>query len=335
VIRVGLKIGIVGTGSVAQNNYLPFLSGQNDVTLTYLNRTRSKAEKCAEQFGGTVVDTPEELLAGEPDAVFVLTGERERYEATLPLLELAPKRLFFEKPLVAAEGQAHVTEDDFRRGKELLQKAEAAGTETAMVFNYRFFEQTQRARKIAEERKFGWPIEITALVHYACWSHCIDLIHYLGSPVSEICAIEGWVEHAWGKTTARDVSAVFRLEEAGVGTIVGTCSMSFKLPLFHMTFGYKDGRFTFRGLDGQMEVMDYEAERVETFSPPGGSDRWQRYNASFDRSVESYLDSIKKDFAPPVPGAAGLAELQFEAALRRSVAERRPVEVQKEFPLDL
>jgi hypothetical protein len=34
-----------------------------------------------------------------------------------------------------------------------------------------------------------------------------------------------------------------------------------------------------------------------------------------------------------VPGLAGLEELQFEAALRRSIAEGRPVEVQEEFPL--
>jgi hypothetical protein len=30
---------------------------------------------------------------------------------------------------------------------------------------------------------------------------------------------------------------------------------------------------------------------------------------------------------------AGVVELQFEAALRRSIAEGRPVQVQQEFPL--
>jgi hypothetical protein len=36
-----------------------------------------------------------------------------------------------------------------------------------------------------------------------------------------------------------------------------------------------------------------------------------------------------------VPGLAGLEELQFEAALRRSIAQKRPVEVQQEFALEL
>ncbi|MFC1671631.1 Gfo/Idh/MocA family protein [Planctomycetota bacterium] len=332
---MSLKIGIVGTGGVASKNYLPFLSKQEGVTLTYLSRTRSRAEDCAKQFGGTVVDTPEQLLAGEPDAVFVLTGERDRYEATLPLLELKPKRLFFEKPLVAMDGQAHVTEDDFHKAKELLQKAKKAGTETAMVFNYRFFEQTLRAREIVKERAFGWPIEITGLVHFACWSHCIDLIYHLAEPPVEIHALEGTIDHPSGMDTARDVSAVFRFHYGGVGTILGTSATSFDLPLFHMIVNYKDGRFHFRGLDGEMEFMDYEAKKPERFVSSETYDRWEQYNASFDKSIGAYLNSIRMDFAPPVPGEAGLAELQFEAAMRRSIAEKRPVKVLEEFPLDL
>ena len=35
--------------------------------------------------------------------------------------------------------------------------------------------------------------------------------------------------------------------------------------------------------------------------------------------------------APPVPGMAGLQELQFEAALKRSIAQGRPVDVAREF----
>ncbi len=333
---MGLKIGIVGTGGVASKNYLPFLSKQEDVTLSYLSRTRSRAEACAEQFGGTVVDTPEQLLAEDPDAVFVLTGERDRYRATLPLLELKPKRLFFEKPLVAMEGQAHVTEDDFEKGKELLRKAKETGTETAMVFNYRFFEQSRRAREIVKERIFGWPIQITALVHYACWSHCIDLMHFFGATPEEIHAFEGGIDHPSGKTeTARDVCAAFRFDYGAVGTILGTSAMSFKLPLFHMIFNYKDGRILFRGLDGQMEVMDYRSNTTETFSSSEDYDRWEQYRASFVKAVDAYLNSIRRNRAAPVEGIAGLEELQFEAAMRRSISRNKPVNLKQEFPLEL
>jgi hypothetical protein len=45
------------------------------------------------------------------------------------------------------------------------------------------------------------------------------------------------------------------------------------------------------------------------------------------------LQSLRKRTAPPVPGVAGLRELQVEAALRRSIRERRPVNLAREFPL--
>ena len=53
--KSSIKVGIVGTGNVARSNYLPFLSRQEDVSLVYYSRTRSKAEACAREFGGRVV----------------------------------------------------------------------------------------------------------------------------------------------------------------------------------------------------------------------------------------------------------------------------------------
>jgi hypothetical protein len=49
--------------------------------------------------------------------------------------------------------------------------------------------------------------------------------------------------------------------------------------------------------------------------------------------LAAYLDTIRRNEPPPVPGMAGLEELQFEVALRRSIEQKRPVDVQGEFPL--
>jgi predicted dehydrogenase len=65
----------------------------------------------------------------------------------------------------------------------------------------------------------------------------------------------------------------------------------------------------------------------------GNHSRWDRYRISFENALSAYLDSIRKGQDPPVPGMAGLEELQFEAALRRSIAEKRAVTAQKEFPV--
>ena len=184
-----LKIAIVGTGNVARQSYLPYLSRREDVLLSYYSLTPAKAEACARDFGGSVAGSVQELMAGDPDTLLVLTDEKRRFEATLPLLQHHPRRIFFEKPLVARDGQANVSEEDFFQARELLQGAHAAGAETAMVFNYRFFDQTLRARQVIQERGFGKLLQASLFVNYACWSHCIDLLHLFGGRAAWVSAL--------------------------------------------------------------------------------------------------------------------------------------------------
>ena len=221
-----IKIAVVGTGKVARESYLPYLAQQQDVALTYFSRTPAKAAACAGDFGGSVANSVPELLAAEPDAVLVLTGEMERQAVTLELLAGRPKRLFFEKPLVAQNGQANVVEEDFFAARDLLQRARAAGTETAMVFNYRFFEQSQRIRQIVRDRDFGRLRQASLFVNYACWSHSIDLLHLFGGRAARISALAGDTPYAG----AVDVAGSFVLENGATGTILGTSGTKFAHP---------------------------------------------------------------------------------------------------------
>jgi len=326
-----MKIGILGTGKVARNSYLPFLSEQDDVELTYYSRTREKAESCATDFGGRVVDTVEQLLAEDPDSVLVLTHETQRYDAAMSLLAGKPRRLFFEKPLVAAAGQANVSEDDFLQARELLQRAGAAGVETAMVFNYRFFEQTQRAQELIAERDFGQLTQASLFVNYACWSHCIDLLHLFGGRAAKISALSGDIEYK----EAVDVAAAFQMENGATGTITGTSGSDFSTPLYDVLLNFEKGSIRFRDLDGPLEVHGPGQRYAESHALIGHHSRWDQYQASFEKSLAAYLASIRRRQPPPVPGMTGLEELQFEAALRRSIREQRPVDIAREFPLDL
>jgi predicted dehydrogenase len=331
-----IKIALVGTGNVATSSYLPYLAKQEGVALSFYNRTRAKAEAAASRFGGSVAGSLRELVEAEPDAVLVLTRETDRYEAALALLELRPKRLFFEKPLVAMRGQANVEEADFVKGREILQRAGMAGVETAMVFNYRFFDQTLKASQIVAARSWGQATNVSALVHYACWSHCIDLVLCFAGAVSEVTALAGHQERGWtGQGGARDIAAAFRTEAEATGTIIGTNGLDFKMPLFELTLAFERGRLHMRDLDGDQEVLDYGTRQHEVYQVSRDSSRWDHYNASFARSLEGYLGSIRAGGPPPIPGIAGLRELQFEAGLKRSAAEGRPVVLAEEFPLDL
>jgi predicted dehydrogenase len=331
-----MKIAIVATGKVARDNYIPFLAKQTDVELGYWNRTSATAQSVAAKFGGVVFTSLEALAAWQPTAAMVLTAETARYQVGTQLINLGVPRLFFEKPLVAAAGQAHVTEDDFLSGKQMLALAKAKGCETAIVFNYRFFDQTLAARQFVASRSLGRVIHFTGLVHYACWSHAIDLIQSFAGGVEEVAALQSLQPRRSPelKMDAVDVCAALKMQSGATGTILGTVGMKWQQPLFELTFTFENGRIHMRDLDGTLELMDGATRLHETRQMVRDGSRWDQYRLSFDKAVAAYLDTLRAGTPPPIPAIEGLRELQVEAAMKRSIAQRRPVAVQEEFPLD-
>ena len=172
---------------------------------------------------------------------------------------------------------------------------------------------------------------MTGLVHYACWSHCIDLIMHFCGPIAEVTALRS----RDGSSGAYAITAAFRLDNDATGTIIGTNNIHFNLPLYELTFAFAHGRLSTRDLDGDLEVLDYRTNMHEVYGLSRINSRWDQYQASFGKSLHAYLESIRQGSPPPVPGIAGLYELQFEAALKRSIAQQRPVNLAEEFPIEL
>ncbi|MCB0186537.1 MAG: hypothetical protein KDE31_19850, partial [Caldilineaceae bacterium] len=136
-----------------------------------------------------------------------------------------------------------------------------------------------------------------------------------------------------GSDNVRNVSAGVQLANGATGTIVGTCAIDFGLPLYELTLCFERGRLSMRDLDGDLELIDYTTGRHTVHALSRNVSRWDQYRASFGKAINAYLDAVEADAPPPVPGLAGLHELQFEAALQRSIAEGRPVAVADEFPI--
>ena len=260
----------------------------------------------------------------------------DRLDAANTLLPLKPKRLFFEKPLAARHGQANVEEEDFFDAREMLEAAHGAGVETAMVFNYRFFDQTRLAREIVEREAFGTPVHFTGMVHYACWSHCIDLVLYFMGPAASISAQATEASGpCMGAEDSRNVTVAARMENDATGTLIGTCAIDFKLPLYELTFAYEHGRISMRDLDGEMEVIDYRTGRHERHNLPYDVSRWDQYRASVRQGDQRLPGQCARWWRRRrFPELAGLQELQFEAGIKRAIGTGATVGLEEAFAIE-
>ncbi|MBX3098653.1 MAG: Gfo/Idh/MocA family oxidoreductase [Salinibacterium sp.] len=318
-----LKIAIVGAGRVARDAYLPHLAADPSIHLGFSSRSEERAEQLAAAFGGVALATDAALAAWHPDIAFVLTPEQARYSVASSLIALGVPRLFLEKPLVAANGQERVTEQDYVDGRSLLAAADSAGCETAMIFNYRYFEHVQRARELAAT--FGAVTRVGATTHYACWSHCIDLIAWFTGGFRAVTATSGETEFTGAGMTAPDIAAAFTLESGAVGTLLGTAGRAWQHPLFDLSIDFERGRVRLSDIGGHLEVFDDDSPEPVLSPPASEGTRWDRYRATFRASIDAYLHTVRTGEAPPIPGADGLRELQFEAGIKRSLTEGRRV----------
>ena len=105
--------------------------------------------------------------------------------------------------------------------------------------------------------------------------------------------------------------------------------------LFELVLAFEHGRIHLRDLDGDMELLDYRGKLHESRAIVRSRARGDQMRASFEKSIGAYLDAVRQDASPPVPGMAGLLGLQFEAGLKRSIAQQRPVQVQQEFSVEM
>ncbi len=109
--------------------------------------------------------------------------------------------------------------------------------------------------------------------------------------------------------------------------------MKWQQPLYELTFTFENGRIHMRDLDGTLELLDGSTRLHESHTLVQDGSRWDQYKASFDKAVGAYLNTLRTGTPPPIAAIEGLRELQVEAAIKRSIGQRRPVMVEEEFPL--
>jgi predicted dehydrogenase len=142
---MSLKAGIIGAGGRAQA-HLKVLGAMEDIHIAGIaDVDRQKAAAACAQFGGTAYDDFEAMMDREqPDAVYVVVPYFLHRELALPIVARKVP-LFIEKPVSNSLADAVA----------IAGAVERAGLITAVGYQWRYLDGTERAVELLADRPVG------------------------------------------------------------------------------------------------------------------------------------------------------------------------------------
>lgn len=318
-----MRVLVVGVGHIAVGQYLPWLASQPDVELACMTRSEHAAERAREDFGARNLGDWEDARSFQPDVAFNLTADRAHSDVLRRLVSFGVARIYTEKPLVARDGQERIGEHDLAEALHIAKDAEQAGTEIAVGYNYRFFPNVLHAKVDIEGGALGDLTSIVADTHHACLTHVVDLVNVFGGPVARLSAHE-----TFSGADLPATRAVAFLTASGVaGTLAVSSRRAFADRLFTMSMSGTNGSARVADLGAEYELVRPAAGIRAAISPSSDHSRWRTYDDSFAAALEEYLGNVRKGVTASTGISAALAAIQFEAAVHRSIGERRAVEL--------
>jgi predicted dehydrogenase len=149
--REPVRVGVLGTGAIAQIVHLPILTERHDVDVVAVSdREAHKARAIAERFGVARVLGDRELQADDDiEAVFICTPNYLHEDQAMAALE-AGKDVLVERPLaLTAEGAARVA-----------AAAEASGRKVVVGMSHRWRPDVSALRSFVAGHELGEPYAV-------------------------------------------------------------------------------------------------------------------------------------------------------------------------------
>lgn len=329
-----VRVGVAGTGAVAQLVHLPLLSERADVhVMAVSDADDAKARAIGERFGvSRVLDDAELLADPEVEAILVCTPNHLHEEQAVAALEQG-KHVLVERPLaLSAEGCRRV-----------LAAARAAGTTVVVGMSHRFRSDVAALRAFVAGGELGRPYAARVAwmnrkvpLRRTTWRQRPE---QAGGGALMDLGVQALDLGLWvlGHPTVRRVSAVLRrdeyeVEEAGTLLAETDDGVAFSLEVSWSLFAGEDRHYArIMGSEGSgslppLEVFKQLGGRPMDVTPdqprPAGGNR---YMNAYRREIDAFLRCARGE------GDGGLPEEQahvmeiIEAAYR-SARERREVE---------
>lgn len=327
-----LRIGILGTGAIAQIVHLPILGGRDAAEVVAVSDAdRAKAEAIAGRFGVPRVLGDEELLADpEIDAVVVCTPSHLHEEEATAALETG-KHVLVEKPLA-------LTADGARR---VVETAEEAGRTLMVAMNNRYRDDGRRLREFVAGGELGeiflvrgaWLNRRPPLARRT-WRHDPEragggALMDLGVQLLDFCL---WMlgYPGWARVTAVTHRSELEVEDSAALLVVLGTGCAVGMQVSWTVLAGRDRHFLqLLGTGGTgslppLRVYKELGGRPADVTPPRSEGSENLYTASYRAEIDHFLRAAAgEEEAPPPREQVALMGL-LEAAYR-SAAEGREV----------
>lgn len=288
-----MRVGILGTGYVAINNYLPILSGMDDVEVAaILSGHIENAQKAAKRFGAVkAVSTIEELVDEGIDCAFVLTPKGLHFEHVSFLLDKGIPT-YCEKPLAT----------DLRDARELARMSEATNTMLMVGFNRRFAPVVQAAKEVWGDtspdviitQKNRPETEYHATLENAV--HMVDILRFFGGEAREVHALAKYSDPDYETFT----TAMIEFECGSSGMLIANRSAGQWEETIEMHGGNKT---VIVNMPESLTVIDKDKKTTVEMTPLNMGWAKSEERMGFSNATAYFIDCVRNGTMPK-PDAA-------------------------------
>ncbi|GEL77664.1 Gfo/Idh/MocA family protein [Tenuibacillus multivorans] len=325
-----INVGIIGCGSITKYRHAPEYRDNPYVdNIVFYDRNRHRAEALAEEFGGRVADTMEDLLEDPSIAAISDCSSNEAHHINTTNALLSGKHVLCEKPLAIS----------IKHAEEILEAERQSGKKLMVDHNQRLTKAHQKAKELIENKELGEVLTFkTTFGHEgpeswgvtksnATWFfkkersysgvagdlgiHKIDLIHFLlDDEMEEVHAFKGALDKVDENGSPIDVSDNVVCALKTKKGHLGTASFSWTY------YGAEDNSTTIYCQKGIIKIYHHPQDQLIVEMKDGSVVRYEleaiqtNDNQTNTGVIDSFVDAIIHDKEPVVSGQEALSSLK-------------------------
>lgn len=283
-----VRVGIIGVGYVAVNNFLPVLPRMDDVEVVGIMANHIESARRAQRTCGAqnAVASLEELAALNLDGAFVLTP-KACHAQQIEFLLKAGIDVYSEKPMATT----------LKDAERMVELSEKTGRKLMIGFNRRYAPVCQKAKEVYTDilpdviigQKNRPATEYHATLENAV--HIVDLMRYFGGEVRDVHAISKYTDPDYETFT----TAMLHFESGAAGMLIADRSSG----QWEETIEIHGGNHSVQiKMPDSVTVVDGQAMHTTEMTPLAMGWARSEDKLGFSYAIRHFVDCLKEDRTP-------------------------------------